>query len=184
MEYEVKQEMLFKDFFNNRDSLISKLMSGSITKREYIEMNYSYISNLKIKPFEKIDSFEKGIFNYQYYNMIAKYYHMLAKDEMMKSKLPVFYKNYLEESNYYYNEKDKTTFRLLKFLEYQNMEAYFIKMESSKLKDVLYEIVLKDFEFAILHSKSLWLLNVLKKEEIFCDEIKRSIIDYYVNDNY
>jgi hypothetical protein len=184
VKHYIKKETLFSKFFNNRDSLILQLMNGDITKKEYIQMNYSYISSLGIKPFETIDSFEKGIFNYQYYNMMAKYYNMLAKDEKNKSKQPVFYKNYLDESNYYYNEKDKTTFRLLRYLEYKNVEAYFIKMESTKLRDVLFEIVLKDFEYAILHSKSLWLLNVLKKEEIFKNKTKKSVIDYYVNENY
>jgi len=180
----IKKENLFTKFFKNRDSLIVQLMNKDITKKEYIEMNYNYIVNSGYKPFEKIDSYEKGIFNYQYYNMMAKYYSLLAKSERDKSKQLVYYKNFLDESNYYYNEKDKTTFRLLRFLQYENVEAYYIKMESSKLKDVLFEIVLKDFNYAVLHSKSLWLLNALKKENIFIDKTKKSIIDYYVNDRY
>ncbi|MDP3386574.1 MAG: hypothetical protein Q8S24_05025 [Eubacteriales bacterium] len=180
----IRKDNLFDKFFSNRDSLILQLMNGDITKKEYIENNYKYIVSSGFKPFERIDSVEKGMFNYQYYNMMAKYYSMLAKSEWDKSKHFIYYKGYLDESNYYYNEKDKTTFRLLRFLEYKNVEAYFIKMESVKLKDVLYEILLKDFNYAVLHSKSLWVLNALKKENVFEDKIKKSVIDYYVNDIY
>jgi hypothetical protein len=48
----------------------------------------------------------------------------------------------------------------------------------------LYEIVLKDYEYAVLHSKSLWLLDVLKKEKVFKEKSQKSIIDYYVNQRY
>ena len=159
-------------------------MNGDITKKEYIELSYQFIVGSGFKPFERIDSFEKGMYNYQYYNMMAKYYSMMAQEERLKLKHVVYYKNFIDESNHYYNEKDKTTFRLLRFLEYRNVEAYYIKMESSKLRDVLFEIVLKDYDYAILHSKSHWLLNALKKENIFSNKTKKSIIDYYVNDRY
>ncbi|HOT22183.1 MAG TPA: hypothetical protein PLD67_06390 [Sedimentibacter sp.] len=94
------------------------------------------------------------------------------------------YNKYIKEADFYYNEKDKTIFRLLRFLQFENIESYFIKMESSLLEGKLYEIVLKDFEYAVLHSKSLWLLDVLKKEKVFTEKRKKSVIDYYVNQRY
>ncbi len=57
-------------------------------------------------------------------------------------------------------------------------------MESTNLEGKLYEIVLSDFEYAVLHSKSLWLLDVLKKENVFSEKRKKSVIDYYVNSKY
>lgn len=184
MKHSVNKETNFDIFFKNRDALIAELMSGKITKREYIHKNYNHIKNTGAKPFATIDSFEKGIYNYQYYNMMAKYYSMLAAEEKIRTRQLVFYKNYLDECNNFYNEKDKTTFRLLRFLKFKNVESYFISMESLALKDVLFEIMLKDYDYAILHSKSLWLLNVLKKENVFSDKTKKSVIDYYVNDKY
>ena len=69
-------------------------------------------------------------------------------------------------------------------MHFENVDAYFIKMESSALEGKLYEIVLSDYEYAVLHSKSIWLLEVLKKENVFSDKKKKSVIDYYVNSKY
>ena len=57
-------------------------------------------------------------------------------------------------------------------------------MESSLLEGKLYEIVLTDYDYAVLHSKSIWLLELLKKEGIFSEKLKKSVIDYYVNQRY
>jgi len=179
-----KKVNIFSEFFSHRDALIIQYMNGDISKKEYIEENHKHILSMKIKPFRRIDSYEKGMYNYQYYNMMAKYYSMLAKEIKSNSKHISYYKKYLDDCNYFYNEKDKTTFRLLRLLEFKNIKAYYIKVNSRHLKNVLYEIVLKDYEFAVLHSKSIWILNVLKKEGVFLDKEKKSVIDYYVNEEY
>jgi hypothetical protein len=69
-------------------------------------------------------------------------------------------------------------------MNYENIEAYFIEMESEKLKNVLYEVVLKNYKFAVLHSKSIWILNTLIKRNVFSENIQKSVIDYYVNGLY
>lgn len=184
MNYFKPNKTIFDDFFEHRDMLIIQHMNGDINKREYLDLNYKYILEKNIKPFQRIDSFEKGMYNYQYYNMMAKYYMMLAREIKDSGKHISYYSKYLSDADYYYDEKDKTSFRLLRFLHYENVEAYFIKMESTNLEGKLYEIVLNDFEYAVLHSKSLWLLEVLKKENVFFDEKKTSVIDYYVNSKY
>jgi len=184
MNYFKPNKTIFDDFFEHRDMLIIQHMNGDINKKEFLELNYKYMLEKNIKPFQRIDSFEKGMNNYQYYNMMAKYHRMIAQDIKDRGKHISFYIKYLEEADYYYNEKDKTTFRLLRFLHYENVEAYFIKMESANLEGRLYEIVLNDYEYAVLHSKCLWLLDVLKKENVFSDKKKKSVIDYYVNSKY
>ncbi|MDF2676951.1 MAG: hypothetical protein K0Q97_1265 [Bacillota bacterium] len=184
MNYFKRNKTIFDEFFEHRDMLIIQHMNGDINKKEYLELNYNYMLEKSVKPFERIDSFEKGMYNYQYFNMMAKYHRMVAQDIKEKGKHISFYSKYLQEADYYYNEKDKTSFRLLRFLQYDNVEAYFIKMESVLLEGKLYEIVLKDFEFAVLHSKSIWLLEVLKKEKVFLEGRKKSVIDYYVNEKY
>lgn len=184
MQYFKKTKTIFDEFFEHRDMLIVQYMNGDITKKEFLEDNYKYLIKTKVKPFQRIDSYEKGMYNYQYYNMMAKYHKMIAQEIKNKGKHPNFYNKYLDDTNYYYNEKDKTSFRLLRLIEFKNVEAYFIKMKSLSLKDKLYEIVLKDYEYAVLHSKSLWLLNVLKKENVFFEEKRKSVIDYYVNQRY
>ncbi len=173
-----------KSFFENRDKLIVSHMNGEIDKKSFLELNYKYMIDNKIKPFTTIDSFEKGIYNYQFYNVMAKYYRMIVQEIKESGKSINFYSKYLDDVKYYYDEKDKTTFRLLRFLKYKNVEAYFISMESSTLEGKLYEIVLKDYEFAVLHSQSEWILGALKKENVFLSHIKKSVIDYYVNQKY
>lgn len=173
-----------KSFFENRDRLIVSHMNGEIDKKSFLELNYKYMIDNKIKPFTTIDSFEKGIYNYQFYNVMAKYYRMIVQEIKESGKSINFYSKYLDDVKYYYDEKDKTTFRLLRFLKYKNVEAYFISMESSTLEGKLYEIVLKDYEFAVLHSQSEWILGALKKENVFLSHIKKSVIDYYVNQKY
>jgi len=171
-------------FFKNRDKLIISHMNGEIDKKSFLDLNYNYMIDNKIKPFTTIDSFEKGMYNYQFYNIMAKYYKVVAQELRENGKSLSFYSKYLDDVKYYYDEKDKTTFRLLRFLKYKNIEAYFINMESSVLEGKLYEIVLKDYEFAVLHSQSEWLLGALKKENVFLNYSKKSVIDYYVNQKY
>ena len=123
------------------------------------------------------------MYNYQYYNVLAKYYTMLAKDVRRYGKHDKYSKYYRNIGNKYYHEKDKATLQLLRYLKFKNVEAYFIEVESKFLADKLYEIVLLDYK-AIFHSKSQWLLKVLKEENVFVDEKKKSLIDDYINERY
>ena len=184
MNYFKPNKNIFDEFFEHRDMLIVQHMNGDINKREYLELNYKYILKKNVKPFERIDSVEKGMYNYQYYNMMAKYHKVIAQEIKEKGKHISFYKKYLQESDYFYNEKDKTSFRLLRYMRYENVEAYYIKMQSTALEGKLYEVLLNDYEYAVLHSKSLWLLDVLRKEKVFTETRKKSVIDYYVNQRY
>ena len=86
--------------------------------------------------------------------------------------------------NNYYNEKDNATVQLLRFLEFKGVEAYFIDVKSKFLQNKLYEVVLLNYKEAIFHSKSYWLLQVLKEEGIFIDGMKTSLIDGYINERY
>lgn len=172
------------EFFRNRDSLIIKHMNGDIDKKDFLKLNYEYITSNKIKPFVTIDSFQKGMYNYQYYNIMAKYNKTIEQECRFNNKSQNFYSKYTNDVKYYYDEKDKTTFRLLRFIKFKNVESYFIDMESSALEGKLYEIVLKDYEFAVLHSQSEWILNTLKREGVFKEVKIKSVIDYYVNQKY
>lgn len=179
-----KRQSIFDRFFEHRDSLIIQYKNGDITKREFLEGNFDFVQRVKLKPFSRVDSFEKGIYNYQYNNVLAKYYNMLAADIKDDINFAKQYKSCRYKANYYYNEKDKATLQLLRFLEFKNIEAYFIKVESEYLNDKLYEIVLKDYEFAIFHSKSNWLLKILRDEGIFFEKKRTSLIDGYINEKY
>ncbi len=183
MEY-IKRESIFDKFFNHRDSLIMQYKNGDITKREYISLNVDFIHQMNIKPFTKIDSFEKGMYNYQYYNMLAKYYYMEAQNMNKYEEHRKYVKSFLDEGYFYYKQKDKSTLKLLKYLKFKDMEAYYIKVKSESLQGKLYEINLKNYEKAILHSKSFRLRDILKEEGIFIEGLKKSLIDDYVNVKY
>lgn len=139
---------------------------------------------MNLKPFLRVDTYEKGMYNYQYYNVLAKYYTMLAKEIRNTRKHQKYYNYYLNKGNNYYHEKDKAALNLMKLLEFKGIEAYFVKCESKNLKDKLYEIVLLDYKEAIFHSKALWLLDILREEGVFIEGKKVSLIDEYINATY
>lgn len=178
-------ENVFDKFFTHRDYLIIQFTNGDISKREFIEMHYDFIQSMQLKPFKNgIDSFEKGVYNYQYYNMLAKYCYMKAKDRRLIEKHPKVARDFYEKGNYYYYQKDKSTLKLLEHLGFENVEAYFIKANSKSLKNKLYEIVLKDYDSIILHSKSKYMLKRLREERVFKEGIRKSLIDGYINTKY
>lgn len=159
--------------------------NGDITKKEFIEEHYNYIVKMKLEPFKNgIDSFEKGIYNYQYYNMLAKYCYMKSKDRKLRSKHPYVARKYEQKADHNYQQKDWSTLKLLEYLEFENVEAYFIKVRSKTLKNKLFEIVFKDYESIILHSQSEMLLSRLREEGIFSEMSKVSVIDHYINQKY
>lgn len=175
---------MFETFFDNRSSLIVQFKNGDISKREFLEYNFDFVRKMNVKPFLRVDSYEKGMYNYQYYNVLAKYYTMLAKEIRNTRKHQKYYVYYLNKGNNYYHEKDKAALSLLRFLEFKGVEAYFIKCNSKLLQDKLYEIVLLDYKEAIFHSKALWLLDILKQENVFIEGKKTSLIDEYINETY
>lgn len=171
----------FEQFLRNRQSLIDMYKKGDLTKEEFIEENYRCVNALGIKPFQKIDNVKKAIYNYQYYNVLAKYHQKRAHD---MSKGYESRDDFLELANYYYSKKDQVTEKLLKLLDFSGVEAYFVKVKSPNLKKKLFEIVLKDYDNVILHSKSEVLLNMLKMENVFSTDERHSLVDSYINQKY
>ncbi len=139
---------------------------------------------MNLRPFLRIDNYEMGMYNYQYYNVLAKYFTMLANDVKDTRKHQRYYNYYYNKGNNYYHEKDKAALDILEFLQYKGIEAYFINMESKSLNGKLFEIVLLDYKEAIFHSKSIPLLKKLKENGVFKEGQKTSIIDGYINETY
>lgn len=175
---------IFERFFDNRSSLIVQFRNGDITKKQYLEYNYDLVKRMNLKPFLRLDSYEMGMYNYQYYNVLAKYFTMLAKDIKNTRKHQRYYNYYLNKGNNYYHEKDKAALSLLRYLDFKGVEAYYINVNSKSLNDKLYEIVLLDYKEAIFHSKAIWLLDILREERIFIEGKKDSLIDEYINETY
>lgn len=167
-------------YFRYRQSLINQYLKGDMTKREYLQRNYEAVIYGSIKPFRNIDTVEKGLFNYQYYNALAKQKKLMSMVKDMEYELK---REYQEKSQYYYQKKDKATGVVLRLLDYQGVEAYFVKVKSKALKGKLFEIVLLELDM-ILHSTSPFLLARLREEGVFQENSRVSVIDEYVNHRY
>lgn len=168
-----------QNYFNYRQALIDQYLKGDMTKREYLNQNFKAVLDLKDKPFRNVDTVDKGLFNYQFYNAMAK----RAKSESYGYSDREMANSYKDKSNYYYSLKDKSTLKILELLNYENTEAYFIKVKSKLLKNKLFEIVLHDKNI-ILHSANEVVLNRLKNENVFTEGVRNSLIDYYINNRY
>jgi hypothetical protein len=166
-------------YFVYRQGLIDQYIKGDMTKFEYLERNLDAVLGLNIKPFQSIDTVEKGLFNYQYYNA-------MAKEAKVKSGAFIDYelkKEVMEQANYYYQKKDKATLEVLKILGFNNVSAYFIHVRSKFLKGRLFEIIINKYEM-VLHSKSELILSRLREERVFDEGTKISVIDGYINQKY
>ena len=151
-------------YFKYRQSLIDQYAKGDMTKREYLQRNYEAVIYGDIGPFRNMDTLEKALFNYQYYNALAKEMKTVSTTRDMDYELK---RDYMEKSNYYYSKKDKATLTALRMLDYKGVVAYFIKIRS-----------------IILHSTSTLILKCLREEGVFQEESRKSVIDDYVNRRY
>ena len=59
-------------YFKTRQAHIDQYLKGDMTKREYLRAAFAAVYYNDFGPFKKIDSVEKGLYNYQYYNALAK----------------------------------------------------------------------------------------------------------------
>jgi hypothetical protein len=178
---EVRQTMnAIQKYFKYRQNLIDQYMKGDMSKREYLKKNYNAVVYGNIGPFSNMDTVEKALFNYQYYNALAKEQKSISTSRDMDYELK---RDFLEQSNYYYKKKDRATHAVLRMLDYRGTEAYFVKVRSKYLKGKLFEIVIEDTDI-ILHSTSPFILNSLREEGVFSEESRKSLIDEYVNHRY
>ena len=167
-------------YFKYRQSLIDQYAKGDMTKREYLQKNYEAVVYGDIGPFHNIDTLEKALFNYQYYNALAKENKAVSTTRDMDYELK---REYLEKSNDYYRNTDKATLTALRMLDFRGVPAYFVKVRSKFLKGRLFEIVIAE-ENMILHSTSPLILSCLREEGVFQEESRKSLIDEYVNHRY
>jgi hypothetical protein len=166
-------------YFKHRQSIIDQYVKGDMTKREYLAASLDAVMGLNIAPFKNIDTVEKGLFNYQYYNAMAKQ----AKGRSYRMDDYELKREQLDETDYYYQKKDSATSRVLTLLDYNDVHAYYIKVNSKALDGKLFEIVIEPYEM-ILHSANEGIRNKLAEAGVFNDTVKKSLIDGYINQKY
>lgn len=89
-------------YFKYRQSLIDQYTKGDMTKREYLRANYEAVVYNDIGPFSILDNVDKCLFNYQYYNALAKENKKAGCEKGLEYELK---KDYLSQSNYYYRKR-------------------------------------------------------------------------------
>lgn len=171
-------------FDNWRKEAIDLLTEGSIDKNEFLDLNYEYIRKLDLKPYSQIDNILEGIYNYQYYNILAKRSNNQANQYLHNPKKKRIYARYINDRENYYCLKDCTTRSIIKIVGYKNIQSYYIKLLSKRLTGKIFEIVLLDYDKMILHSKDESILQELKDHQVFDETIQLSKINEYVNRSY
>ena len=167
-------------YFLYRQGLIDQYLKGDMTKREYLKMNYNAVVHNDIGPFKYMDTIEKSLYNYQYYNALAKE----MKFEITRGGDIDRRRDYESQADYFYSKKDRATLKVLEMLDYRGVEAYFIKVKSKALKGRLFEIVCENCYGMVLHSTNTLILNRLREEGAFSEGTRVSVIDEYVNARY
>ena len=177
-----KQKLDKFEYF--RIESIDLLSKSKIDKEEFLQRNYSFLESLELKPFSKICELDQAIYNYQYYNIMAKFANARAFKFQNLPKKRNLHSRLINDRENYYCLKDKATMSLIEMVGYENIEAYYISLKSKRLTGRIFEISVKTCDRLILHSKNEKILKMLKDQEVFCEEFRKSLIDSYVNRSY
>lgn len=156
------------------------LESKAITKTEFNNKNNEIFLKINLRPFTVLDSFDKALFNYNYYNSKAKVY-LQNYLEQKKNKNDKKAKIALNNMNNNYYHKDLSIMAMINFEKAENIEAYFIKMHSKNLASEIYEINFTNRERIILHTKNKEIKELLIKNKCFNPDKRSSLIESYIN---
>jgi len=175
------EKSVYDRFWQHRQSLIYQYNIGDIGKDEFIERNYEYIQSMNVSPYRRVDNFKKGMFNYQYYNVLAKYYQRKASRSRKGSDAQ---RDYLARAGLFYEKKDRATARMLELCGYTGVRAYFVRVHSQALRSTLYEIVFDEHPGIVLHSTDPGILESLRAAGVFAEGKRRSVVHDYINEKY
>lgn len=181
MIIEKKKLDLFEEW---RIESIELLTDDKINKDEFLVRNYNFLINLGLKPFSNIRELEEAIYNYQYYNIMAKFANVKAFKCQNSPKKKKLYTRLINDRENFYYLKDLATESLIDIVGPENIESYFIILKSKRLTGQIFEISVKNCNKLILHSKNKKILNKLRLQNAFCEEVRKSLIDSYVNKSY
>lgn len=167
-------------FIEYRSKLINKLDNKNLSKEDFTHENALFINSLELKAFSQIESFEEGLYNYQYFNLLAK--EALSNAEFSKkSNNKKREKYYLNQKDNYYTQKDNATIALINICSDEEVIAYYINTNSFSLKGKLFEIYFPKREKCILHSMNEDIRKKLIDKNLFKNEFRDSLINEYVN---
>lgn len=168
---------LLNEFILRRTSLIENLIGGKLNKRTFLDANYELTRTLR--PFVHPDTPEECLYNYHYYNALAK----VEKTRARFSTRTRASKRYEDTARNYYLEKDKSTMRMLDFFASDTIHAYPIKTSSQKLDGKLIEIIFP-MPYVVFHTCSEKICSRLEKQGVLAKKPRDSVISSYVNALY
>lgn len=170
-------------FIQGRNRLIDCLESGDLDKSAYLEAQFQSLLELGIKPCSgAIVSFEEGLFNYQYYNVLAKRERIQSKDEEFRN--PEASRRHRNQADRHYALKDRETVKILEWIKYQHVQAYYIETPARYLNGKLIEIVAEDYERAVFHTADEGIINRLVRAGVFSEGARPSVIRSYIESDY
>lgn len=171
-------------FLKWRKSSIDDLSCGKINKDDFLDLNLKFLKKLDLKPFCMPENISQALYNYQYYNILAKASNDTSLKFKFVPKKKKKYKELISKRENYYSLKDKATSFLISKVDINTIFCYYIDLKSRRLKGKLFEICITSIPDCILHSMNDDILKEIKKKNRFTDEIKKSLIDSYVNKTY
>lgn len=173
------EEKKLEEFIDLRTKYIEMLDNKLITKSEFNHKNNEIFYKINLRPFTVLDSFNKALYNYNYYNSKAKLF--LEEEKRLNNQNKKRAKIAQNNKNNCYYHKDLSIIAMLNLEDSDNIEAYYIDMHSKSLNQQIFEIFFKDKEKIILHTKNDKIKNILIEKNIFLFEVRVSLIETYIN---
>lgn len=168
---------LLRKFVICRTALIEELMEGKLNKRSFLDANYELTK--RMRPYVHPDSPEECLYNYHYYNALAK----VEKTRARFSSRTRSVKRFEDTARNYYCEKDKATMRMLDFFDSVSIRAYPIQTSSHTLNGRLIEILFP-MPYVVLHTCDAKIKSRLLIAGVFEQAHQESAISSYVNALY
>ncbi|WP_297376151.1 DUF6648 family protein [uncultured Helcococcus sp.] len=167
-------------FIELRNLYIDLLENKSINKQEFNHKNNEIFQLINLRPFVVLDSFEKALYNYNYYNSKAKL-DMENYNRHRNSKNNRKARIALNNCSNNYCLKDDSVMAMISLESPQYIDAYYINMQSKKLADQIFEINFTNKYRIILHTKNIKIKNTLEAMGCFDEKYRDSLIASYVN---
>lgn len=165
-----------KKVLDARSRLIDDLDRCVLTKKQFQDENYRILTRYQMKPYAVIETPEQGIYNYQFYNTMAKEYQrrLQCAQHRKKASLEQAVRNY-------FCMKDDCIRQMLHLCAHEPVEAYLVHAASAGMKNRLLEIVFLRREKVILHTLNPKILSQVRRMGIFRPQVRVSLINNYVN---
>lgn len=167
-------------FIELRNKYISLLEENKISKYEFNLKNHEIFKVINLRPFKVLDSFDKALYNYNYYNSKAKMELENFKNyKSLKNEKKAKIANNNKLNNYYH--KDEAIKIMIELEKPEFINAYYIDIYSKALNSKIFEIVFFNKDKIILHTQNEEIKEKLIELNCFDFKKRKSLISSYIN---